>query len=188
MTKLITLGAATRERVPNVTALPSLPEFDRPAKPRAEDLRVADELEKLFQVNEVSSHGSRVTGHGKAWSDAAGFAVANPYDTNPESPTPIPESRFPIPHCPVRLHGGKPRDRFAVVAELIRRTRGGVLYLAPDAARLTRAFRSLGGVRSSAVFSGELKHPQREAIWRSVARGEIEVLFGTPLHAHGSGA
>jgi primosomal protein N' (replication factor Y) (superfamily II helicase) len=84
-------------------------------------------------------------------------------------------------HGVVRLHGGRFTDRFAAVAELIRRTPGGVLYLAPDGSRLQRAFQALGGLRSSALFSGELKHTVREAVWRAAARGEVELVFGTPF-------
>ena len=80
-----------------------------------------------------------------------------------------------------RLHGGKPAERFAVIAELLRRTDGAVLYLAPDYSRLHRAFAALAGVRHSALLSGDLKHPQREAVWRAGQRGDVEVLFGTPF-------
>ena len=80
-----------------------------------------------------------------------------------------------------RLHGGKSFDRFAVIAELLRRTDGAVLYLAPDYSRLHRAFSALASVRQSALLSGDLKHPQREAVWRAAQRGDVEVLFGTPF-------
>jgi primosomal protein N' (replication factor Y) len=144
---------------------------------------------------------------GVAWAEAAGVSVGTvtkligmgaaervrvpqvtPLPETPEpraAPRANPEVRAradALQHLEcARLHGGKPGDRFAVIAELVRRTSGNVLYLAPDYARLERAFTALGGVRSSALFAGDLKHPQREAVWRAAQRGEVEVLFATPF-------
>ncbi|MFN3266513.1 MAG: primosomal protein N' [Deinococcales bacterium] len=81
-----------------------------------------------------------------------------------------------------RLHGGKPKERFALIAELIQRAvqRGqSVLYLVPDHQRLTRAFSALGGIAKSAQICGELRPLEREAVWRHCASGSISLLFGT---------
>jgi primosomal protein N' (replication factor Y) (superfamily II helicase) len=83
-----------------------------------------------------------------------------------------------------RLHGGKPRDRFSVLRELITRAvkRGqGVLFLAPDHVRLERAFLALGGIAKSALLHGALRPLEREAVWREAATGRISVIFGTPM-------
>ncbi len=83
-----------------------------------------------------------------------------------------------------RLHGGKPRERFAVLRELIQRAvklGQSVLYLAPDHLRLERAFVALGGVAKSAMLSGNLRPLEREAVWRTSSTGQVSVLFGTPM-------
>jgi primosomal protein N' (replication factor Y) (superfamily II helicase) len=81
-----------------------------------------------------------------------------------------------------RLHGGKPRDRFAVLQELIvKAVKNGqtVLYLAPDHVRLERAFKALGGLCKSAMLHGALRPLEREAVWRLSASGRVLILFGT---------
>lgn len=83
-----------------------------------------------------------------------------------------------------RLHGGKSRERFAVLAELLRRAvkRGqSVLYLAPDHQRLTRAYSALGGIAKSAQMHGQLRPLEREAVWQHCVSGSISLLFGTYL-------
>jgi primosomal protein N' (replication factor Y) (superfamily II helicase) len=83
-----------------------------------------------------------------------------------------------------RLHGGKPKERFVVLAELMRRAvkRGqGVLYIAPDHQRLTRAYAALGGIAKSAQMHGELRPLEREAVWQHCASGSVSLLFGTYL-------
>jgi primosomal protein N' (replication factor Y) (superfamily II helicase) len=84
-------------------------------------------------------------------------------------------------HQVSRLHGGKPKDRFEIIAALMRQCEGEILYLAPDHTRLQRAFKALGGFGASALLHGGLKPLEREAVWQACARGEIAVLFGTPM-------
>jgi primosomal protein N' (replication factor Y) (superfamily II helicase) len=88
------------------------------------------------------------------------------------------------PESHSRLHGGKPKERFAVLAELMRRAvrRGqSVLYLAPDHQRLSRAYEVLGGIAKSAQLHGELRPLEREAVWQHCASGSVSLLFGTYL-------
>jgi primosomal protein N' (replication factor Y) (superfamily II helicase) len=88
------------------------------------------------------------------------------------------------PETHARLHGGKPRERFAVLAELLRRVvrRGqSVLYLAPDHQRLSRAYAALGGIAKSAQMHGELRPLERESVWQHCASGSVSLLFGTYL-------
>jgi primosomal protein N' (replication factor Y) (superfamily II helicase) len=83
-----------------------------------------------------------------------------------------------------RLHGAKPRERFAVLQNLIlRAVKNGqsVLYLAPDHVRLERAFKALGGLAKSAMLHGALRPLEREAVWRICAIGTVPILFGTPM-------
>jgi primosomal protein N' (replication factor Y) len=172
-----------------------LPEFD-PPKLTGKQARAMDALRELEQFDS-----------GVAWAEAAGVSVGtvtkliamgaaerarvpqgSPLPELPATP-PAPRATAEVhAHADTleglavaRLHGGKPRERFAILAELIRRAPGGVLVLAPDYARLERAFAALGDVRAGALLAGDLKHPQRQAVWRAAQRGDVEVLFGTPF-------
>ncbi len=83
-----------------------------------------------------------------------------------------------------RLHGAKPRERFAVLQSLIlKAVKNGhcVLYLAPDHVRLERAYKALGELAKSAMLHGALRPLEREAVWRFCATGTIPILFGTPM-------
>ncbi len=143
----------------------------------------------------------------KAWSDASGVSsgviakllelgvaqrVLESYE--PALPTTPETETFPKPrllalqqgaqleaHQVSRLHGGKPKDRFEIIAALMRQCEGEVLYLAPDHTRLQRAFKALGGFGVSALLHGGLKPLEREAVWQTCAKGEIAALFGTPM-------
>ncbi len=86
------------------------------------------------------------------------------------------------PHRLARLHGGKPRERFAVLAQLIRQAikRGqSILYLAPDHLRLERAYSALAGLGKSAMLHGALRPLERESVWRTCATGRVSILFST---------
>ncbi|MEY4529656.1 MAG: hypothetical protein RLZZ156_377 [Deinococcota bacterium] len=83
-----------------------------------------------------------------------------------------------------RLHGAKPRERFAVLQTLIvQAVKNGqcVLYLAPDHVRLERAYKALGGLSKSAMLHGGLRPLEREAVWRICATGRVPIVFGTPM-------
>ena len=80
-----------------------------------------------------------------------------------------------------RIHGGRPGERFAALARLIKSTRGRVLYLAPDRAALERAFRALGGVRPSGLLHFDLNPREREEVWRRARDGQTDIVFGTPM-------
>lgn len=80
-----------------------------------------------------------------------------------------------------RIHGGRPGERFAALARLIKNTRGNVLYLTPDRATLERAYRALGGVRASGVLHFDLNAREREEVWRRARDAQTEVIFGTPM-------
>ena len=102
---------------------------------------------------------------------------------NAPEPNPAPEGvNLEFPDAPeIRLHGGKPLDRFAALAPLIHSARGCVLYLAPDRATLDRAFRALGNVRRSGLLHMGLNPRQREELWRRARDGELDAIFGTPM-------
>ena len=80
-----------------------------------------------------------------------------------------------------RVHGGRWRERQAIIAQLIRETKGGVLYLAPARGRLERAFKALGGVRPSAMLHFDLNARERQAVWTGARETDFEVIFGTMM-------
>ncbi len=80
-----------------------------------------------------------------------------------------------------RIHGGRPSERFAVLARLIRDAPGRVLYLTPDRATLERTFKALGGVRPSGLLHFDLNAREREEVWRRARDGQTHVIFGTPM-------
>lgn len=88
-----------------------------------------------------------------------------------------------------RLHGGRERARFSLLAARLRETLlagQSALVLSPDAATLGRAWDALSGVAEeagtrAALISGGVAEPQREAAWQAVQRGEARLVLGTAL-------
>ena len=124
----------------------------------------------------------------RGWADT--IEVPQPPPALPE-PWPQPDpagTPDPLPEAPVwRLHGGRARARFALLAPRVTRllTQGrGVLVLAPDHATLRRAWEGLSGLAThagtrAAQLTGTLSEPQRAHTWHLIRTGEARLVIGS---------
>jgi primosomal protein N' (replication factor Y) len=176
-------------------------EVIRPAITRQAEVRLTPKQKKALEALHTVGRFESVAGWAREAGVSSGVVTALMRLGLAQSalePAPAPEPRAPKVSPPKslsqtvfsdledtvpieRIHGGRPRDRFAHLQQIIRQTDGGVLYLAPDRATLERAYRALGGIRPAGLLHFDLNSREREEVWRRARDGQTSVLFGTPM-------